>query len=172
MPIYEYYCQPCHRVFQFWSQSAASTREPVCPKCGARELKKLLSKFSVTGAVRKSKGAKAQEPAAAGAPGAAAGPEAADPLEDPRLEAEMTQLMADADGIDENDPRQLGRLMRRMTALTGEKLDKNMETALRRLEAGEDPDKIEEDMGDVLGGDDRDGGPGVPPSYDDQLYPM
>jgi hypothetical protein len=26
-----------------------------------------------------------------------------------------------------------------------------METALRRLEKGEDPEKIEEDMGDVLG---------------------
>jgi hypothetical protein len=30
-------------------------------------------------------------------------------------------------------------------------LPKEMDVAIKRLEAGEDPDKIEEDMGDVLG---------------------
>jgi hypothetical protein len=30
-------------------------------------------------------------------------------------------------------------------------LPKEMDVAMKRLEAGEDPDKIEEDMGDVLG---------------------
>ena len=40
---------------------------------------------------------------------------------------------------------------------------KEMDIAIKRLEAGEDPEKIEEDMGDVLGdlmGEGDEGGPG------------
>ncbi len=96
-----------------------------------------------------------------------------DPLEDPRVEREMMRLMEQAEGIDENDPRQLGRLMRRMTEITGEPMEPGMEEALRRLESGEDPEKIEEEMGDLLDGPDAPGGsPAAPPSYDDGLYPM
>jgi hypothetical protein len=88
----------------------------------------------------------------------------------------MMRLMSDAEGIDENDPRQLGRLMRRMSEITGENLEPEMDEAVRRLEAGEDPEKIEEDMGDLLGdeeGMDDDGyGYGGGPSYDDGLYSM
>ena len=42
-------------------------------------------------------------------------------------------------------------------------MPKEMDIAIKRLEAGEDPEKIEEDMGDVLGdvmGGDEEGGPG------------
>jgi hypothetical protein len=43
-------------------------------------------------------------------------------------------------------------------------MPKEMETAIKRLEAGEDPEKIEADMGDVLGdfmgGEGGPGGPG------------
>ena len=89
----------------------------------------------------------------------------------------MERLMADADGIDESDPRQLGRLMRRMGQITGEGFDPEMESAVRRLESGEDPEKIEEDMGDVLGdalggdeGDDGMGGGGGGYTRDAGLY--
>ena len=68
-------------------------------------------------------------------------------------------------------PRQLGRLMRRMSEISGEKLDPEMQEAVRRLESGEDPEKIEEDMGDLFGEDAGGGGPGAP-TYDDGLYPM
>ena len=52
--------------------------------------------------------------------------------------------------MDESDPRQLGRLMRRMSEITGEPMEEEMQEAVRRLEAGEDPDKVEEDLGDLL----------------------
>ena len=44
-------------------------------------------------------------------------------------------------------------------------MPREMDVAIKRLEAGEDPEKIEEDMGDVLGdmmggGEDEEGGPG------------
>ncbi len=86
----------------------------------------------------------------------------------------MMKLMSQAEGIDENDPRQLGTLMRKMSDITGEKLDGEMEEAVRRLEAGEDPEKIEESLGDLddgaAGG--MGGMPGGAPSYDDGLYSL
>lgn len=53
--------------------------------------------------------------------------------------------------IDENDPRQMARLMRQMGEEAGEPLDDEMEHMLSRLEAGEDPEAV---MADADGGDD------------------
>lgn len=163
MPIYEYLCPACNCVYSFLVKTVGAPREPVCPKCGGHDLRRRLSRFAVTGVGRKSR------QAAAAADGAASGP---DPLDDPRVEAEMMKLMSDADGIDEKDPRQLGRLMRRMTEISGEKVEPEMEEAMRRLEAGEDPEKIEADLGDVLGGQDEDGGGLGAPTHDSGLYDL
>jgi hypothetical protein len=99
-----------------------------------------------------------------------------DPLSDPRTEREMMKLMSAAESMDENDPRQLGSLMRKMSDLSGEKLDGEMEEAVRRLEAGEDPEKIDAAMGELFG-EAAEGsacGPGGcgAPSYDNGLYDM
>jgi hypothetical protein len=53
--------------------------------------------------------------------------------------------------VDENDPRAMGRMMRRMSELTGEKLDGEMEEVVRKLEEGADPDALESQMGDAFG---------------------
>ena len=57
------------------------------------------------------------------------------------------------EGVDENDPRSLGRWMRRMADEMGEPLEPEMDEMCRRLEAGEDPEKIDERMGEAFGGD-------------------
>lgn len=165
MPIYEYLCPACRRIFNFLSASCQPKQLPACPRCGGTKLRKQVSRFAVVGGTRKAENGKAE---------VSGGADAAVPSEDPRLEQEMERLMSDADGIDENDPRQLGRLMRRMGTLTGERFDSGMECAIRRLEAGEDPEKIEADMGEVLGaaGDEGGGQDGGPPSRDGGLYPM
>ena len=171
MPIYEYLCPHCNRVYSFLAKSVTEAKTPTCPKCGATDLKKMMSRFAVTGVTRKSRQAAAEKSAGeAGGPGGGNG--GPDPLDDPRVEREMMKLLDAAENIDENDPRQLGRLMRKMTEITGEKLEPEMEEAVRRLEAGEDPDKIEEDLGDVLGEGEEGGMGGGGPSYDDGLYPM
>jgi len=163
MPIYEYLCAKCNRVYSFLAKSAAEAKAPTCPKCQSTDLKKMVSKFSFVGGKRKSR-----EQAAPEDPGG----DGPDPLDDPRIEREVMKLMDDAEGMDEDDPRQLGRLMRRMSEITGEGLGPEMEEAMRRLEAGEDPEKIEAEMGDLLE-DEEDAGPGrAAPSYDDGLYPM
>ena len=57
--------------------------------------------------------------------------------------------------VDENDPRAMGRMMRRMSELSGEKIDGEMEEVVRKLEEGADPNSLEEQFG---GGEDGEGG--------------
>jgi putative FmdB family regulatory protein len=160
MPIFEYLCADCNRVFSFLVKNPAAAKEPTCPKCGATGLRKMISSFAI-GAQRKSASTKPAEG------------EGGDSFDDPRVEREMMKLMGEAEGIDESDPRQLGRLMRRMGELTGEPLDAEMEEAVRRLESGEDPEKIDAEMGDLFG--DEGGSPAgsrPAPTYDNGLYDL
>jgi hypothetical protein len=60
-------------------------------------------------------------------------------------------------GVDENDPRSLARFMRKMADETGEDLGPEFEEVVGRLEAGEDPESIEDAMPDL----------GASPSSDD-----
>jgi putative FmdB family regulatory protein len=46
MPIYEYLCQPCKRSFSFLVGVGADAGEPECPRCGSRELRKLISRIA------------------------------------------------------------------------------------------------------------------------------
>lgn len=172
MPIYEYLCPHCNRVFSFLTARVGDPRQPSCPRCGGAEMRKQVSRF----AFRRGgggRGAAGGDDAVGGDFGGlgGAGEGAGDPMDDPRVEREMMRLMSQAEHMDENDPRQLGQLMRRMSEITGEGLDAEMEEAVRRLEAGEDPDRVEEDLGEGLGGPGGDEGFG-PPSYDEGLYTL
>jgi putative FmdB family regulatory protein len=50
------------------------------------------------------------------------------------------------DGLDESDPKSLGRWMRRMGSEVGEDLGEEFDEMVGRLEAGEDPEEIEKSM--------------------------
>jgi len=84
------------------------------------------------------------------------------------------------EGVDENDPRQVARIMRRFSEATGMDLGPEAGEAIRRLEAGEDPEKIEEEMGDLVDSESpftREAVKGLkrrmaPPARDDILYPL
>jgi putative FmdB family regulatory protein len=139
VPIYEFYCADCHRVFNFLARTVDTARRPACPSCGRPELARRPSAFAI------SKGRPERE--------AGSGEEAADPLaglDESRLERAMESLASEAEGMNEDDPRQQARLMRRLFAATGMPVAGGMEEALRRLEAGEDPEAVEAEMGDVL----------------------
>ncbi len=80
--------------------------------------------------------------------------------------------------MDEEDPRQAANLMRKLTDMTGVDLGPGMEEALARMEAGEDPEQIEAEMGDLLEGEDPFSFKGKalkglkkrPPKVDEELY--
>jgi putative FmdB family regulatory protein len=71
--------------------------------------------------------------------------------EDTRLErlADPARLA----GLDEGNPREMGRLMREMAHEAGEPLDSEMAEVVNRLESGESPDSIERSLPDLGGGD-------------------
>ena len=65
------------------------------------------------------------------------------------MEKAMGLLAQKAEHIDENDPKQAAHLMRTFSEMTGLSMGKGMEEVIERMEAGEDPEKLEEDMGDI-----------------------
>ena len=52
-------------------------------------------------------------------------------------------------GLDENDPKSLGRWMRKMSSEMGEDLGPEFDEVVGRLESGEDPESIERSMPDL-----------------------
>jgi hypothetical protein len=141
MPIYEFYCPDNHTVYQFLARSLAyGDRTPRCPANVAYRMEKRISKFAFL------RGAKE---AAEGDPFAG--------MDETKMEAMMAGLERDMAGLDESnpDPRQLGHVMRKMTDALGDKAPPEMREMIRRLEAGEDPEKLESEFGDL--GDEGEG---------------
>jgi len=133
MPIYEFYCKDCHTIFNFYSRRVNTEAVPSCPKCQQPQLQREVSLFSL------SKGRKEgeEDDLLAG-------------VDESKLESAMMSLAKELEGVDEDDPKQAGRLIRKLFDTAGMKLGDGMQEAIQRMEAGEDPDKIEEEMGDLL----------------------
>jgi hypothetical protein len=153
-------------IFNFLARRVNTDKRPNCPKCARPELERRVSLFAI------SKGRKEDDE---------------DPmpdLDEARMEQAMAALAGEAEGMDEEDPRQMARLMRKLYDATGMNLGSGMEEAIRRMEAGEDPDKIEEEMGDIMEEEDPFEGLGakkgmkglrkrfLPPQVDDTLYEL
>jgi len=133
MPIYEFYCSACHTLFNFFSSRVNTSATPPCPKC-RQILARQLSLFSTIGRAKENDGM----------------PD----FDENRMEQVMGELAREAEGINEDDPQQMARMMRRFTEQTGMALGSGMEEALSRMEAGEDPEVIEQEMGDLLESED------------------
>jgi len=171
MPIYEFYCVDCHTVFSFLARTASTRKRPSCPKCRRPRLERRLSTFAISKG-RAESGGEADLP---------------EGLDEARLERVMAEMAHEVDRVDENDPKQMARVMRRLFDGAGVGLGPGMEEAMRRMEAGEDPDRIEAEMGDALEGEEEalvgpGGGSGGrlkawrrrlrPPAIDRTLYEM
>lgn len=142
MPIYEFACPKCRRIFSFLSKRVSPDRLPACPKCGNKKLKREVSQFAMTRGLK--------EPAAA-TPGDEGGPPMPD-MDDPRIERAMMEMERDMEHLDENNPKHMAHMMKKMKDLMPPgTMPKELDVAIKRLEAGEDPEKIEADMGDLLG---------------------
>lgn len=146
MPIYEYFSPDLNKVYSFYARTLAEGQHtPRCPDGEQYPLQKRTSAFAIT----KSRsdeptGITADEEAAFGA-----------------LEREFADLDSE-----NPDPRRLGEMMRRVSDLTGEPLTGSMEEMVHRLEKGEDPEALEEELGamddDEFGGMGEGGEPDSP----------
>ena len=162
MPIYEFYCDTCNVIFNFFSSRVNTAKKPDCPRCGKRELTRKISTFATIGKARED-----DSDQFAG-------------LDESKMERALESMMREADHVNEEDPKQMAALMRKFTAQTGINLGGSMEEALSRMEAGEDPEQVEKEMGDLLN-DDNVGFELLkkkamrehrPPSHDEKLYEL
>lgn len=126
MPIYEYRCADCRKKVSVFFRSF-SVAEQTAPHCPLCNGVRLTKMVSKVRVIR------------GGSPISEDGPD--DSL---------------LDDLNENDPRSLGRMMRRMADETGEDLGAEFGEVVSRLEKGEDPEAIEQSMPELaeLGGDD------------------
>ncbi|MCP4544135.1 MAG: zinc ribbon domain-containing protein [Chloroflexi bacterium] len=127
MPIYEYRCQDCkRRVSIFWRTFSEAKAGDKSPVCPRCGESNLTRLMSRVRVIRS---------------------------EESRMDA-MSDM--DFSGLDENDPKSMGRWMRKMSAETGEDLGPEFDEVVGRLESGEDPEEIEKSMPDMMGagGDD------------------
>ena len=132
MPIYEFYCIDCHTIYNFLSRKVDTTTRPSCPRCGRREIERQPSLFSI------SKGLTEKED------------ESMPDVDEAKLERAFESMAGEMDNVNEDDPRQVGQIMRKLYDATGLQLGPGMDEAISRMEAGEDPDKVGEEMGDIL----------------------
>lgn len=123
MPIYEYRCGGCGRKVSIFFRSFSAVGGATCPRCGSADLTRLVSQVAV---LRR-------------------GGDGDSNLGSDSDDLDPTDMLA---GLDENDPRSVARWARRMSAEMGEPLEPEFEEALDRIEAGEDPEKVMNEVGD------------------------
>jgi putative FmdB family regulatory protein len=138
MPIYEFYCRDCNVIFNFFSKRIAPEKRPECPRCKKRKLEKQISLFAATGRKGKGEGGEGDDPLGNL------------PVDEQKMEKAIGALASEAEGMSEEDPRAAVRLMRKFSDMTGLQYGKGLEEALGRMEAGEDMEAVEKEMGDVL----------------------
>jgi putative FmdB family regulatory protein len=164
MPIYEFACPNCRKIFSFLSKRTNPDRLPVCPECGNRKLEKQITRFAMTRGRSETPGQ--DDPDGTGPP--------MPDFDDPRVARTMAEMERDMEHLDENNPRHMAHMMRKMKDLMPPgSVPKELDAAIKRLEAGEDPEKIEQDLGDVLGdfmGGPEGGGSGGGYTRDSGLY--
>ena len=121
MPIYEFYCENCHTVFNFFSQRVNTETRPDCPKCGRSRLERQVSLFSVS----RNRSEQGSDPSMAG----------------------------ELEGLDQDNPQQAATVMRKVMDQAGIEWGDGVEEAIGRLEAGDDPDEIEANLGNSIDDD-------------------
>lgn len=137
MPLYEFYCRPCHTIFTFRSARVAPRAEPGCPACGGR----LTREVSAFAPIVK---------------GGAANPEESDAPRNDAAAARMEQALAsmgsrvEALADEEGDPREAVRVMRDLAEAGGLRFNRDVCEAMDRIESGEDPERVDETFGEVF----------------------
>lgn len=122
MPIYEYRCQDCKKKVSVFFRTLSAVDHSMA-RCPQCGGKNLSRLVSRVRALRS---------------------------EESRLDSLADDSMLS--GLDENDPKSMGRMLRKMARETGEDMPPEFDEAMGRLEAGESPESIEQSMPELAEG--------------------
>jgi len=125
MPIYDYTCLDCHKRFDVFMNYAEYGKRPVsCPHCGGKNVRRRMNRVRVAKS------------------------------EDSRMES-LAGDFSDSSALAglEDDPRAMGRLMRKMGSELGEQMPPEFDEVVDRLEKGQSPEDIEKELPDLGSGD-------------------
>ena len=139
MPIYEFYCPDNNKLYSFLARTLAyRDKVPLCPDGEGLKMERRVSRFAVIGRAKE----ETDDDPFAG-------------MDDAKMESFMADMEREMGSMDEEnpDPRQLGHFMRKMTDMMGDKTPPELREMVRRLEAGEDPEKLEAEFGNLDEGD-------------------
>lgn len=128
MPTYNYICLDCKKRFDlFMTYSEYGTKPVACSHCSSDNVRRRMTRVRI---------AKSEESRLEG-------------LED----------LADPSALEglEDNPRELGRMMRKMGKDLGEEMPPEFDEVVDRLERGQSPEEIESALPDLSG---EDGGGG------------
>jgi len=123
MPNYPYRCLDCKKRFDvFLTYSEYGVKLVTCPNCGSQKLERRISRIRIA-----------------------------------RSEESRLDGLSSMDGLDdldglEDDPRALGKRMRKMGREMGEDVGPEFDEVIDRLEAGQSPEEIESALPDLGGG--------------------
>ncbi len=128
MPFYDYICSDCEKRFDtFLSYSEYGKKPVTCPHCGSRNVQRRLPRVRFA----RSKESRVED--------------LAGDFSDPSAMAGL-----------EKDPQAMGRMMRKMGSELGEEMPAEFDDVVDRLEKGQSPEEIENDLPDLGGGGDED----------------
>lgn len=120
MPKYEFVCEECHKYFACtFSYREYDKKELICPACSSKKIDRRIGRVSIARS------------------------------ESTRFD-DLSEL-ADSHRTDqlENDPQELGRIMRKMGSEIGKDIGPQFNDVVDRLEYGQTPDEIEKSMPDL-----------------------
>lgn len=131
MPLYEFYCEPCHTIYTFRFPRVDTQTIPTCPVC-KHALKKEVSRVNCI--LRKDSSAPADSECTFSAA----------ELEDAQRNDLLAQMERRLHALDESDgsPAEALALMQRMAHEGGYQFNSDVAEAFARIEAGEDPEKV------------------------------
>jgi putative FmdB family regulatory protein len=130
MPTYDYICQDCKKRFDvFMTYSEYGAKPVACSHCGSENTRRRMTRVRI---------AKSEESRM----------ESLGDFSDPSA----------LEGLEDN-PQELGRMMRKMGSELGEEMPPEFDEVVDRLEKGQSPEEIESALPD-LGLDDDGGGGG------------
>jgi putative FmdB family regulatory protein len=140
MPTYEYRCLDCKKRFNlFMTYDEYGSKEIHCTHCESTNVRRKIGRIRIA----KSEDSRMDD--------------LASDFSDPSALAGL-----------EDDPKALGRMMRKMSNEMGEDMGPEFDEVIDRLEKGQSPEEIEEALPD-LGGDEAPMGGGGLGSFDDDF---